>query len=154
MTALGSFTSGQVLTAQDLNEIGTWQDFTPNWSGLTEGNAPTTIYKYCQINEIVFVKLYVQFGSTTAITGSVTFEPPVASDNYFSEWSQGNVLCEDNTGSDYWGTTFRLNATTASLFVYNSSSTYLSASALSSSVPFTWTTDDKLSVELWYRTTV
>lgn len=152
MATLGNFTSGSVLSAAELNAIGTWQDFTPNWSGLTEGNAPTTIYKYLKLNEIVFVKLYLQFGSTTAITGSVTFEPPVASDNYFSEFSQGNVLCEDNTGTDYWGTLFRLNSTTSTVRVYNSSTTYLSSTDLSSTVPFTWATGDKLSIEMWYRT--
>jgi hypothetical protein len=152
MATLGNFTSGSVLSAAELNAIGTWQDFTPNWSGLTEGNAPTTIYKYLKLNEIVFVKLYLQFGSTTAITGSVTFEPPVASDNYFSEFSQGNVLCEDNTGTDYWGTLFRLNSTTSTVRVYNSSGTYLASTDLSSTVPFTWATGDKLSIEMWYRT--
>jgi hypothetical protein len=153
MATLGNFTSGSVLSAAELNAIGTWQDFTPNWSGLTEGNAPTTIYKYCQINEIVFVKAYIEFGSTTAITGSVTFEPPVASDNYFSEFSQGNVLCEDSNGTDYWGTLFRLNSTTSTVRVYNSSGTYLASTDLSSTVPFTWATGDKLSIEMWYRTT-
>lgn len=153
MAVPGNFTSGQVLTAAELNAIGTFEDFSPNWSGLTVGNATNEIYKYCRINELVFVKLYLQFGSTTSITGSVTFEIPVATDNYFSELSQGLVLCEDNTAADYWGTVFRLNSTTATVRVWNASVTYLSSTDLSSTVPFTWTTNDKLSVELIYRTT-
>lgn len=150
MATLGTFTSGSVLSAAELNAIGAFTSFTPSWSGLTVGNGTVTA-RYAVVNELVFMQVDVAFGSTTAITGSVELDLPVEASSFRLDGSGGQVTLEDNNGTDYFGPTFRLNGTTITLRVWDAGATYLSADNLSSTVPFTWTTDDKLTVTHWYR---
>jgi hypothetical protein len=68
MTALGDFSSGDVLTAADLNAIGTWTTYTPTFfssgGGAAIGNG-TIAGRYCKVNELVFVENTITFGSTS-----------------------------------------------------------------------------------------
>lgn len=66
MTALGDFSSGDVLTAADLNAIGTWQDYTPTWTATVSDpdvGAGSLNGRYCQINDLVIGQVYIQTGS-------------------------------------------------------------------------------------------
>ena len=91
MATLGTFTAGQVLTAAELNAIGTWTTYTPtvtNWTG-TFSKA-----EYSQINEIVFWRLAFESNSTS--TGTPSISLPVAA-NIIA----GNVG-PDFSSSEFW----------------------------------------------------
>ena len=149
MATLGSFASGQVLTAAELNAIGTWQDYTPSFSGISVGDGTLT-GRYCQINKFVAWQVELVFGSTTTVSATrVTY--PVEAADAFLAGNGGQVTCEDNTGIDYFGSLFRFSTTEANVYVGKADSTYLTFSSLSSSVPFTWASGDRLIIQDFYE---
>jgi hypothetical protein len=149
MATLGSFASGQVLTAAELNAIGTWQDYTPSFSGISVGNGTLT-GRYCQINKFVAWQVELVVGSTTTISGTRVTYPVTASDTFVSG-NGGQVTCEDASGIDYWGSLFRYSTLEANIYVGKADSTYLTFSSLSSTVPFTWASGDRLIIQDFYE---
>jgi hypothetical protein len=63
MATLGTFAAGQVLTAAELNDIGTWTTYTPSFSGL--GFSAYTA-RYTEINNVVHVWFHGTVNSDTA----------------------------------------------------------------------------------------
>lgn len=86
MTAVGSFTVGEVLTAASMNEIGAWTSFTPTIGGVTT-SAKTG--KYYKMNKIGFV--YLNLTLSAAPTGTVTVDFP-------SAMTGANLNTADNRG--------------------------------------------------------
>jgi hypothetical protein len=81
MTALGGFSPNDVLTAADLNAIGTWTSYTPVWTGSSSnpsiGNGIID-GRYTRINGLVIVKVRLGMGSTTTYgSGRYDFSLPV-----------------------------------------------------------------------------
>lgn len=81
MTALGAFSSGDVLTAADLNAIATWTAYTPTWTGSSSnpsiGNGVIE-GRYTEINNLIVYKVRVGMGSTTTYgSGRYDFSLPV-----------------------------------------------------------------------------
>lgn len=143
------FSSGDVLTAANLNSIGDPVSFTPTFSGVTVGNGTVDAY-YWQVNNLVFWRLLFELGSTSAITGTVFVEYPVASTGTWANAIGGSVFFDDATGVDYFGFLYRNNSVQARVAVGNSSGTFLTYNTVSSATPFTWATGDKLVIEDWY----
>lgn len=79
MTALGDFTAGQVLTAADLNAIGTWTTYTPVVTqGATTITAGANTYgHYARINDMVFVQVYFKAASS-ASAAQIKLSTPVS----------------------------------------------------------------------------
>jgi|DEB0MinimDraft_4_1074332.scaffolds.fasta_scaffold34947_4 hypothetical protein len=151
MTALGDFTAGDVLTAADLNDIGTWTTYTPVWTGVTVGNGTVTA-RYCQINKLVFWQVELVVGSTTSVgTTNVRITYPVSAAQYFLAGNGGQVTHEDATGTDYIGTLIRFDVNGAYVYVVGASSTYASVGPISSTVPFTWAAGDRIIIQDFYE---
>jgi hypothetical protein len=150
MTALGDFSSGDVLTAADMNAIGTWTTFTPVWTNVTVGNGTVTA-EYCQVNELVFWRVFLEFGSTTAFSGTVYIDYPIESDGSFLGAVGGSVFCDDFDGSDYYGALYRSTVSRAGLRAYEVSGSYIRGDVVNATTPFTWTTGDRLVIEDFYR---
>lgn len=150
MTALGSFVAGDVLTAADMNAIGTWTTWSPTWTNLTVGNGTVTA-QYSQINKVVHLRASVTFGSTTSISGSVTFTLPVTASSTASTTGHGVAQFGDTGSASYLGVARVSTTTTGQLVAPNSSLTYVSLSALSSTVPFTWGNTDTINLTLAYE---
>lgn len=96
MAALGDFSSGDVLTAADLNAIGDWVDYTPALEASTTDPTYTSADGlYYELNEIVFVRWIIS-GFTSAGSGTyyVTMPTDVISDLFpvgFGLYSDGNT---------------------------------------------------------------
>jgi len=78
MTALGDFSSGDILTAADMNAIGAWTTYTPTIS--SGSGTPTTVTanaKYVRLNEIVIVRVRIDITDKGTAGGSVEFTLPV-----------------------------------------------------------------------------
>lgn len=70
MTALGDFSSGDVLTAADLNAIGEFTSYTPALEASgTNPTYSTATGVYYEMNEIVFVRFTIS-GITSAGSGT------------------------------------------------------------------------------------
>lgn len=77
MAEFGTFSSGSVLTAAELNAAGTWTSFTPSWTNLTVGNGVVSA-AYSKFNKILFVRVYFDFGSTSSLTGGLQMTLPAS----------------------------------------------------------------------------
>ena len=144
-TELGSFTAGQVLTATDLNDIATWTSYTPAFAGgVTVGNG-TWDAAYAIVNKILFFQGTFTLGSTSAITGAVTLTLPDSRTLTANEEMLGNTrfVLGANT---YSGAVRENTSTTVAIFVHNSSTTYLTTSNLSATVPGTWATGHTMGI--------
>lgn len=144
------FVAGAVLAAADLNELGNWDTFSPTLTNVTVGNGTESAF-YCQLGSgttdgLVAWYYELLFGSTTAITGSVTITYPVSAVGSRRASQVSTVFCEDSSGTDYYGTLFRNTASVGTVRVFNSSATYLKTTNLGASVPFTWSSGDRLGI--------
>jgi|DEB0MinimDraft_4_1074332.scaffolds.fasta_scaffold100110_1 hypothetical protein len=90
MTALGDFSSGDVLTAADLNAIGDWQSYTPSIEGSTTDPTATTSGLYYELNEIVFARIRA-FSFTAAGSGTYYLTTPTDIDGDLLTVAYGSV---------------------------------------------------------------
>ena len=144
------FSSGDLLTAADLNSIGEWTAYTPTFYNMDVGNG-TVVFKYAQINKVVHLRGVFRMGSTSTFgtTGSPFFSLPIAS--AYLEGVLGNADYIDSTGTDYVGyITFR-NTGTTYFGLSNVASTYPTRGLLNNVTPFTWATGDYLSISATYE---
>ncbi len=130
-----------------------FQDWTPTYANLTVGNG-TVVARYAHIGSLVYCWYELTFGSTSAISGDVTVSLPVAPSASYSsnENTVGHALFRDATGSRLTGVAHISTGSVVRLRVNNSGGTYLSESALSATIPFTWTTSDVLYWQAVYET--
>ncbi len=87
MTALGDFSAGDVLTAADLNAIGTWTDYTPSLlASTTSPTYSTATGLYYELNEIVFVRFVIS-GVTSGGSGTyyITMPTDISGDTLFPQ---------------------------------------------------------------------
>ena len=157
MTSPFPFVAGATLTAAELNAIGENQtDWTPSFAaGVTVGNG-TVSGNYQQVNELIVVQGSFVLGSTSAITGDVRVDLPVDAVNTFELSNNTFVQILDTSASRYFrGSGRAQNATEVRLRVLiaeTASSDYVYAKALSSSIPMTWDSGDRLEWLSIYRT--
>lgn len=135
------FEALQDMSAMPAGQAGT--TWTPTWTNLTIGNA-VQASTYIQIGKIVVFKLDLTFGTTTSVSGAVTFTLPVTSVTYPSSIGLGWVNLGAAAGifpsMMEWNTT-----TVAQLIVLGTAGTYLARTGTSSTVPGTWATGDKIT---------
>jgi hypothetical protein len=139
------------------NNTGAWgsswalTSYTPTFTNLTVGNG-THSSGYTQIGKMVYFYLKFTFGSTSAISGGVNITSlPVTPKALTAADSVGFGLLVDSGTAEYPATFEYQSSTSVSIYVQNASGTYLTHSALSSTVPFTWTTNDRLTGWIIYE---
>jgi hypothetical protein len=124
-----------------------WTTWTPTFTGVTIGNG-TTNAKYKQIGKTVFGYVYFSLGSTSSITGTIKTTFPV------TPTSIGNInylgTFTDATFGYYMAYPV-VEASNIVLFAANASGTYVAYTNTSSTVPFTWTTNDNFYVSFTYE---
>jgi hypothetical protein len=77
MATLGTFTAGQVLTAAELNAIGTYTTYTPTYSGLTIVNG-TVVARWMECNRMVSFYFRWTVGSSDSVAGPYEIGLPAA----------------------------------------------------------------------------
>jgi len=142
------FTSGQVLTAAQLNSIGEPTAFTPSWSNFTVGNAAESWY-YTQVNDLIVVQGVTTLGSTSAVTGTWNLDYPVGSPATSGPFA-GFARLTDATGSTLIGTVL-LGASLVSFRAFAVSGSDIGIATVNASTPFTWTTSDQLYASFVYQ---
>jgi hypothetical protein len=135
-----------------LKWLGAWTTYTPTTTGYTIGNG-TQEWRYLTLGKVVFVYGSVKFGSTTSMTGALTFTLPSSISQINSQYHQiGYVDFEDAGTTSYFGqASYYSIQNRVDINVLNSSTTYLGNSNTSSTVPMTWTTNDSFDVMCWYQ---
>jgi hypothetical protein len=144
-------TNGALLTADSTQSTGLqwgglWQAYTPTLAGITIGNG-TVEARYCRIGNTIHTVINCTIGSTTSITGDVTFTQPVAA----AYTSSGSCWLDDiGPFVVYAGVCMVVNGELYARAV-NTAGTYALSTALSSTVPFTWGTNDVIRLQATYE---
>jgi len=140
------FTSGQVLTAAQLNSIGEATAFTPSWTGFTVGNAVESWY-YVQVNDLVIVQGTTELGSTSSVTGNWRMDYPVGSPATNPTYV-GTSVCLGGTNS---AGICQLGSTQIVFYAYTVSGSTVWIAQVKATQPFSWTTGDELRASFMYQ---
>ena len=125
------FTSGQVLTAAQLNSIGEWTTYSPTCTWSTAGSF--SFVKYAQVQNLLILKF--KFDLTGAPTGDFAFDAPFADTDGFAG-AMGTAALFDSNSTDYYGTFFTL--------ADDIKITVLNAGTVDATTPFTWANGDEI----------
>ena len=129
------------------------QSFTPVFTGITLGNG-TRGGSYWYVGaDLVFFRAWVKFGSTSAVTGSVSLDLPVTADLSASGGHDAGLDAKVIRPGIFFGPLFApiSSAPKADIYAGGSGGAYVGYTALSSSIPGTWGTDAVLSVAGTYK---
>lgn len=144
MTALGDFSAGDVLTAADLNAIGTYDDYTPSFSGIAFSSYTA---RYTRINDMVHV--YVTGVLSGAVTTTIAVSLPVNSlvpSIDLTRW--GTATAFDTGSNNYREGRVELRSSIVRFWGFNSSA---ANNRWDSAYPFTWASGDLFSFDLTYE---
>lgn len=128
-----------------------WQSFTPSWTNFSIGNG-TQAGEYRYTDGGMHVVVNVTLGSTSSVSGSLTLTLPNSETFRTSAIGTrqplGSAIFQDDTGSPavFQGIVRYGNSTSVIISALNASATYLSHTATSSTIPFTWATSDLICV--------
>lgn len=137
-------------TATELNllhsKLGAWTAFTPAWSNLTEGSG-TNVGYYCQIGKFIHFKASITFAADTSITGTgVVLTLPVSAASTAPCYIGLAYLFD--SGVDAWTGTI---STTGTVGISTVAGTRIISNSITATAPFTWTTNDIISVTGTYE---
>jgi len=148
------FTSGQVLTAAQLNGIGDYTDYsgTVAFTNFTLGNGTVNEARYAQVNDFVHYYGRVTLGSTSAVSGTIGVSVPVnIGPSGQPPWGFSRFL---KSGVGWWiGSVDQSSQTRINLHSLNATYTYLvDLGGTSATIPFTWTpTSDQFLWNVFYK---
>lgn len=143
--------------ATDLNELAlfataavtAWSTWTPTLTNLTLGNG-TQVAKYAQIGKTVDFLWSLTLGSTSAVGSTPSFTLPVAASTDYPAYPPLFGMLTDASTSSRAPAVVNLSSTTTIIVQYFSSLN--TVANIGSTVPWTWTTSDVLTVGGRYYT--
>jgi hypothetical protein len=125
-----------------------WQTWTPTYSGITVGNG-TVIARYQQIGKLVNIEYRLTFGSTTTISAPARLTPPVSIN--LAQYFAFNGVALDAGTAAYQLWIDPGNANLLEFLIPIASGTYITPTSVSATVPFTFTTNDVLTLRATYE---
>jgi len=149
MPGPGTWSAGDILTAADLNAIGTWTSYTPAVVQSTAVAATVNYAKYMQINKSVIVN--VDLTCTTSGTGSntITVSLPVNVSGTSATGSMGSGLVFDSSTTNViLVSVIRASASTVKFIAEDTNNT---TNTLGSSPALTLANNDVISFSLMYE---
>lgn len=136
--------------ATGLKYAGAWTSWTPTFSGFVLGNGTVTA-KYVQIGKIVTCKIKIVWGSTTSLAASfLSFNGPVTGVSA-GKSIVGNAYYLDAGVADYTGVVTQNDSSGYSALVTVVNGTYPLLNNISAGAPFTWGTNDEISLYYSYE---
>ena len=137
-----------------------WQDyfilsdaFTPTFTNLTVGNGTLTA-RYFAAGAAIVASINFVFGSTSAITGAVSFTLPGSANTSFNNQYLGQVRYLDASAGYFSGNCSQSSGTTGELLATRADGTYTYDSGITATVPMTWTTTDQFWVNIVYQRSI
>ena len=134
--------------ATGLKYAGLSTSFTPSWTNVTVGNG-TNVASYTQVGKIVTVRGKLTLGSTSSITGQPQFTLPITAKD--ADGAPGLIEFGDFGVAGYLGHVYFPSTTVVNFWVTTVSGTYPSWTAVSSTVPFTFGTNDLICYRFTYE---
>jgi hypothetical protein len=131
--------------------IGDWTAYTPTVTNLTLGTGGAASGRYAVVNNIAVLEITFTLGTGGAATGLIQLGVPAgltpASSNF---WGRA-VSRPTGAGSFYFHTIQAATAGSVYIYADNSSSTYVTLSGTSASVPATWANTGSLQGSIVYE---
>jgi len=128
--------------------------WTPTWTNLSIGNG-TVVAKYGRSGKWIVCRLSIVLGSTTLISGSVSFTLPATRAAYGGSAGVTPLgtcyLFDTSALIVLQGTITNASPTTGLIAVWKADGTYSQSALLSSTVPFTWATGDEIGMQFLYE---
>jgi hypothetical protein len=125
-----------------------WTTYTPTLNNWTVGNG-TVFARYQQIGKTIILFFKFTFGSTSAFPGgNPNFTLPVNASNTLAQSFWCNLQDAgtiDQVGCVYFAT----NGVYPQAL--NAAGTYLASAPINATLPFTWTTNDSITVQITYE---
>jgi hypothetical protein len=148
------FTSGQVLTAAQMNGIGEWTDYTPTWTATTTnptiGNGQI-VGRYARVQNLVLVQFNIIGGSTTNKgSGQYRISLPVTAAATLSQYAVvGSGYLLDASAGSVWTTAIMVPA--SSTTTVGIKITGASFGDVTDTNPFTFTNGDEINGLFFYK---
>ena len=145
MATFGSFVSGQILLASELNAAGAWTTFTPTLTGVNLGTGGTNSGQYSVFNKILFMRGKFVLGTGGSVTAGITIAMPtgtMAVSPTMQFQPNGSAVLTDSGVASYFAVGLQSTTSLLVLYVVNSAGTYATAVTTSATVPFTWAVND------------
>ena len=137
-----------------------WQDyfilsdaFTPTWTNLTVGNGSVAA-RYVAIGNVVVASIRFVFGTTSAITGAVSFTLPSSANTSFDAQYIGQVRFLDAGTGYFSGNCVQSSGTAGEVLVTRADGTYTYDSGIGAAIPMTWTSTDQFWVNIVYQRSI
>jgi len=136
--------------------LGTYTAYTPTFANVTVGNG-TSGARYSRVNNVVNYYGYFAFGTTSAVTGIVNIDLPVAARAIYGTINglpMGDLQMYDSSVATWFkGEVFSIGSTTTvRTRVWTTSGTNLiSNTSANTTLPFTWTTSDQFLWNIRYE---
>ena len=145
------FSTGAVLTAAQLNQIGDWETWSPTLTNISIGNGTVTAH-YAEVNEVVFFEIFFDVGSTTSFSGtSMQFSIPVTSGSSLTFNPSAGGWCRPQGGTIYQLLTVVFASGVIVPYAFQIPATYGQAVAIRGTIPETWNSDGVLYMSGTYR---
>lgn len=145
------YSSGDVLTAADMNAIGSWQDYTPT---LTNISGTINFARFCEINQTVVVHFSMTLDA--AVTGTIAVAAPVQFAGFLGGTGVGQItigtaLAIDASSGSYGAPMF-VRARGSQFFRFSDFSVASSTSQQAdANAPFSWASGDSLRFSATYK---
>lgn len=131
-----------------------WTSYAPTWTNLTVGNG-TVVGKYYKFGSVVFCRVSIVFGTTTAVSGDIQFALPVTRATYAGTTGLTlHGLCralDVSLSGVYDGVVNNTSTTSAGIQFLDASAAAVKRLIASSTVPFTWATGDEIAASFYFE---
>jgi hypothetical protein len=146
--ANNTFLRANSATATGLEYADAYTSYTPSLTNITLGNGTIT-GKYMRLGKMCQGEAVVVFGSTTSITGIPEIGLPFTSTSVAVNPCQATLL--DSATAVYPALGYFQSTTTVRVLTINTAGTYAIEAGISATVPFTWTTNDRINVNFCFE---
>lgn len=151
MTSPFPFSSGDVLTAADLNSIGEMTSFTTSATNISISSQDCY---FARVNDLVIARYYVVFAG--AASGNILLSLPVAMTGYgvpYPAGAMGYGVAVDATASNAYEMQIARDVSTTTNIRFFSQAYGSPFSQVDNNTPFTWAADDSMRFTTTYLTT-
>lgn len=136
-------------SASQLVHMGAWKSWTPTWTNLTVGNG-TVAAKYTKIGKTVIANMQITLGSTSSVSGLITFTLPLTAVSMLGNTSLGNIYMLV-AGTPFNGFLGFKSTTQAYVFALFANTTYSQGTSTSGTIPATWASGDTINGLFMYE---
>lgn len=125
-----------------------WTSYTPGLTNITLGDG-VLVFAHARIGKIVHLRGYFRHGTTTSISGLLTFDLPAAAvATYEAQTFPCYIL---DSGANEFAGLIQILSGKITVKIINSAGTYTIVSNTSATVPMTWANNDYVAFYITYE---